>query len=236
MLSCSQAFASSNIVITNVNGGVNSKILLFENVLLEGYDVDTEIISYNHVKQTITSHKTGVVETVETTVNTNEDVITKSTINDETYTIIKSINNLTVLDSDGDKVISENFLQSQEFYPNNIMPMAYGEWSNPVESRGHTSLWVGIGAAAVVTIITGIATQGLSVGAQIGWSLATGSFAAYVVDKKVTDIWYIKNRSYRFDLPNEKYQGRDVTDFYTVSNYTGYSTTSTSIWTGDAIN
>lgn len=236
MLTCSQAFARSNAVTPNVNGGVNSKILLLENILLKDYDVGTEIISYNHVKQTITNCKTGVEEILETTINTNGDMITKSTIDDKTYTITETKDNLTVEDNDGDMIMSENFSELQKFNSNNIISRAYGNWSSPTESRGHKSLWVGIGAGAVATIITGIATGGLSTVAQISWSVAVGSFSVYVVDKGVTDLWYIQKRSYRFDLPNEKYQGRDITDFYTVSNYTGYSTTSTSIWTGDATN
>ncbi|BDR86664.1 hypothetical protein [Clostridium tetani] len=236
MLACTQAFASSNTVIHSFNSRVNSKILLLENAYLEGYDVGTEIISYNHVKQTITNRNTGVVEILETTINTNGDGVTKSTIDDKTYTITETKDNLTVEDNDGNMIMSENFFESQKSDLNNPMLRSYGNWSNPTELRGHKSLWVGIGVGSVVTILTAIATGGLSTAAQITWSVSTGAFATYVVDERITDLWYITRRSYRFDLPNEKYQGRDITDFYTVSNYTGYSTTATSIWTGDATN
>lgn len=105
-----------------------------------------KIISYNHVKQTITNCKTGVEEILETTINTNGDMITKSTIDDKTYSITETKDNLTVEDNDGDMIMSENFSELQKFNSNNIISRAYWNWSRPTESRGHKSLWVGIGA------------------------------------------------------------------------------------------
>ena len=43
-------------------------------------------------------------------------------------------------------------------------------------------------------------------------------------------------RSYRHDYSTNRYQGRDIIDFYRDSAYRDYIRTETSYWYGDAIN
>lgn len=110
-----------------------------------------------------------------------------------------------------------------------IKPYSWSEWNSPTITRGHTSFPRCITLSSAVTIIVGV------LGGGITYSLAAG-IAAAVVNEGLGNLWYVRKRSYRHDYSTNRYQGRDIIDFYRDSAYRDYIRTETSYWYGDAIN
>lgn len=205
------------------------------NNILGDYLIQTVVDEAEYTKQKITNIKTGEIEWLE---NYNySDGTSYSIAKSETEEYIIENNGNEVLVTHNGKIVDKIDL-SQEVSTedvkanidmgNSISSYAYGPWSDSTCTYSSRGFRVAILSAAIGIIAS---IFGLPATESIVVTVATTAFGL-----AITDVYYKICTQYRFDLPNELYQGRQTTTIYSVSNYTGYLGENTTTWTGSATN
>lgn len=189
----------------------------------------------NCEKIKITNFQTGEIEYLKTSYNDNGTRTFSVTSNkhNKIITIEENIENIIVKEdkqiikiySKGEEIVNDEVL-GLDF---NIRPLAFGSWSNPYITYGHKALWVGITAGVLAGIVAMIFNLPVGAGIVVG-------VVATVIADGFQDLWYRHNTQYRNDWDILIYEGRKITEIYSVSNYTGYLGSNAKYWKGSLEN